>query len=258
MSNTVCLAMTWNPRGELERLLRLLPQMAAAYAAIVVTLPPTVDPALVEELERHAIRVGVCQEWSHGRWLALDLAHRASTAAVHYADCDRLLHWVETEPQEWRQTLEQAAVCDFLLIGRSAWAYQTHPRALVETEALSNRVISHLIGQTVDVSAGSKGFSREAVRWILEHCPPGHALGTDGEWTVGLVRAGFRMSYLEVKGLDWESADRYRQQAVRGAEQQSAAAAYDADPQHWSQRTAVAKEVIEWALQAEKRQDDWA
>ena len=70
-------------------------------------------------------------------------------------------------------------------------------------------------------------------------------MGTDSEWIVLLQRAGYRVESVEVDGLDWETADRYLDQAADGETQRRAADAYDADPQHWSLRLEVAQEIIE-------------
>jgi hypothetical protein len=111
----------------------------------------------------------------------------------------------------------------------------SHPRALVETEAISNLVTSYLVGQPMDVSAGSKGFSRTAVQFLMAHCQPGKALGADADWLVTLYRGGFAIDYLAVDGLDWESADRFQEQAADDHSQSQAAQAYDREPRigHW-------------------------
>ncbi|HEX7975527.1 MAG TPA: hypothetical protein VF498_14050, partial [Anaerolineales bacterium] len=106
----------------------------------------------------------------------------------------------------------------------------------------------------MDVSAGSKAFSRETARFLVENSSPGRALGTDGEWPVLLQRAGFRVDYVTVDGLDWESADRYQEQAASPERQRQGAAEYDADPQHWAARVGVALEIVQTALETSRRE----
>ncbi len=248
--SSITLASTWDPRGELSRLQRLLPRLEQVYAQRVIVLKPGVEAALAESLVQAGCRVYTPPEWSGGRLMALTQALETDATHIHYADMDRLLRWAETRPQEWQDALQALTQTDYLLMGRTAQAYATHPRALLDTERISNRVISHLIGRDVDVSAGSKGFSRRAAQFLAAHCQPGYALGTDGEWTVLLQRAGFEMQYVEYDGLDWESADRYQESAADEARQAQAAAAYDAAPEHWSRRVEVALEVVERGLAA--------
>ncbi len=255
----IALAATWNPRGEIGRLERLLDRLHQAYAALYISLPPQPDhPAdqieLLDRLAGGTIECFVNTDWSWGRYTALRLALQSSAPWIHYADLDRLLRWVEQQPTEWLETLSRIQTFDYLVIGRTPAAYATHPQALVQTEALSNAVISSLVGKSMDVSAGSKGFSRQAASYVVEHTRPGHALGTDGEWTVILKKAGFQLGYVEVAGLDWESADRYQSRAADSHRQRQAAAAYDSDPENWARRVAVADEIIRLGIQTAARE----
>jgi hypothetical protein len=256
----IALATAWHPRGELPRFERLLPVLRQLYNGIAISLPPDAGAETLAALQRLAlpgrivdcldIRPILTADWSWGRHQALETAAAFPVEYIQYADFDRLLRWVETRPEEWGHAVAAIRQADCTIFGRSPAAYATHPKALVQTEAISNRVVSHLLGQPVDVSAGSKGFRRSAVEYILNHCPPGRALGTDALWTVTLQRAGFSLQYLEVDGLDWESADRHQEQAAGPLEQQLAAQAYDADPENWSRRVAVAMEVVTCGLEA--------
>ena len=135
----------------------------------------------------------------------------------------------------------------------TAAAYMTHPQALVQSEMISNRVISYLIGQELDASAGAKGFSRAAAEYLVEHSFPSPALGTDGDWLVTLRQAGFRIGQYAVDGLDWETADRYNDTAADPDSQRKAAQDYDADPSHWQMRVKVAAEIVECGLEAARR-----
>jgi hypothetical protein len=251
---SIALAATWHPRGEQPRFLRLLPVLQEVYASLSICLPPGTPASTASVLvEIPGVRAVVSQDWSGGRHQALAEARQAGQDQIHYMDFDRLLRWVETRPEEWRTATARLDQADCVVMGRTEPAYATHPQALVRTEALSNAVISHLLGRRMDVSAGSKGFSRRAVDFLLENSPPGRALGTDGEWPVLLHRAGFTILYFEVDGLDWESADRYQDLAAGLIDQRRAAAAWDADPKNWAHRLEVAREIIESGIAAATR-----
>lgn len=246
---TIALATAWNPRGELNRFINLLPRFQEEYYGMEFSLPPDVEPQLVKQLnDLPQVAAKVTKDWSHGRYLALKSAAELSTTHIQYADFDRILRWVETRPAEWHQVLQQIEEHDCLIIGRSSASYQTHPRALIETEAISNLVVSQLVGQPMDVSAGSKSFSKRACMAILMNSEPGNALGTDAEWPLILKQLGFQVEYIEVDGLDWESADRYLDKAADPNSQKEAAHIYDADPQNWSQRAAVAMQIVQVGL----------
>ncbi|HLE15531.1 MAG TPA: hypothetical protein VI776_12340 [Anaerolineales bacterium] len=251
---SIALATAWRPRGELERFQRSIPALKEVYASITVSLPPGADPIIVQALEGFpGLRAAFTPDWSWGRHVSLTTALESGASHLQYADLDRLLRWVETRPDEWRRIAQEIQRHDCLVIGRTAAAYRTHPRALAETEAISNLVTSYLLGQPLDVSAGSKGFSRAAAEFLAANCRPGRALGSDAEWLVVLKRAGFAIDSLAVEGLDWESADRFQDRAAGPGEQQRAAGVYDMDPKNWQARVQVALEIVQAGLEAQQR-----
>lgn len=250
----VTLATTWHPRGETLRLRRLYPFLARLYHRVIVVMPPSTHAGMVLSFRVYEkMSVIVADEWSAGRYIALQKGVEAETPYIHYADMDRLIRWGETLPRELMMTLDRIREAQCLVIGRTDAAYATHPRALVETEALSNRMFAHIFNMPLDLSAGSKGFRRDVAAYILSHSEPGNALGTDAEWVVLARRGGYEITDYRVSGLDWESADRYSTQAADEEQQRQAAAQYDADPKNWRRRVAVAAEIINVGLDALKR-----
>jgi len=252
---TVALATTYNPRGEINRLRRLYPLLQDIYTDVVISMPPVAQPEDVEAVKvlPHA-RAFVNTEWPQGRYNALKKSLETDATHVHYADMDRLLRWVEIAPDELRRTAEQVEKSDCLVIGRTEQAWDTHPQALRQTEKISNSVFSALLEQELDLSAGSKGFSRRAVEFLMVNTLPARAMGADSEWIVVLHRAGFKVESLLVNGLDWETADRYSDQAADAETQRRAAEIYDTDAQHWSMRVGVALEIVQSGLDAMRRE----
>lgn len=254
---TVTLTVTWRPRGELPRLRKLLPWLRQVYETIILTLPPVSPPDVVAVLHEMAqdelLRLVVTEVWSHGRYRSLAEALYAPAATIQYADLDRLLRWAETRPQELLKAVDAARQQDCLIYGRTPVAYRSHPQALYQTEAISNRVVSQFLEHPMDVSAGSKAFSRTAAEFLVANTIPGHPFGVDAEWPILLQRAGFRVDYLEVDGLDWESADRYQERAASSDGQAQAAREYDRDAEHWQARVLIAQEIVEWAMVTAQR-----
>jgi len=251
---SITLTCTWNPRGETSRLLGIYPQLIELYTRIIIVLPPAVDLSQVEALTTLGkVTLEISPHWSWGRYLTLKKALETDATHFHYADMDRLVRWVETQPQEGRQTIKFIQQYDCVVIGRTEKAWDTHPHALRKTEEISNQVFSYLLGQPLDLSAGSKGFSRAAVEFILDNSQSGCALGTDTEWIVMAHRGGFRINSLLVDGLDWESADRFQDHAAGKQAQRHAASDYDAEAQNWEARVQIALEIVESGLKALQR-----
>lgn len=251
---SVTLAATYDPRGEIDRLRRFYPLMQAVYSDILIVLPPYApaeDVAAVRALDD--ADVIVVEDWTHGRYTALAKSLDKRANAIHYVDMDRLLRWVELREDEWRATVDAVRRCECLVIGRTEYAWATHPQALRQTEKIPNGLFSRLLGLELDLSSGSKGFSREVVEVIIANTSVGRSLGTDAEWVIVPQRAGYRLDVLLVDGLDWETADRYRDTAADSKTQRIKAAEYDSDAENWALRVWVAQEIVEMGLQALER-----
>lgn len=251
MTQSVCLALAWEPRGEHERLERLFPLLMQWYAGMVVCTPPNPAPEALGVLRSlPGVQIGARDKWGSGRMVALDLALRTGADFIHYVDGDRLIRWVEVYPDELRRTVEAVRTADYLVLGRTPAAMATHPQALQKTETVINDLFSHFLGQPLDLCGGSKGLSRAAVEFLLGNADLEHGLGSDAEWAVLLHRGGFPIHSLLVDGLDWETADRYLPQAADAETQRRLADAYDTDPAHWEFRTQLLAEIVRAGLAA--------
>ncbi len=102
----------------------------------------------INELKRIAnLRIFQTTDWAGGRYAALQAALDTPADFIIYADLDRLLRWYEIHPQELQIIADQVMKTDCLIVGRSASAYQTHPKALIQTELISNAVVSYFLGR---------------------------------------------------------------------------------------------------------------
>ncbi len=259
---SIILATTWYPRGELPHLARVLPMLEEHYTRIVICLNPSDDASVQEQFtsgpyasDAHISFVLNTQR-RQGRYLAIQNALQGPSDFIHYADMDRLVHWVETRREEWLHMLEQVEKADCTIFGRSEAAMATHPQSLITTEITSNRVVSHVLGREMDVSAGSKAFSRRAGEYLVQHGNPDNFSGADAEWPILLLRAGFSLQYIAVDGLDYESADQFKPRAATPEEQRQAAELYDRDPAHWAARVDIADKIIKSALETSQRKPE--
>lgn len=250
----ILLAATYHPRGEMIRLERILPTLRGVYAGMTVVVPPQ-TPREVEDCLREWFGAGliVSEDWTHGRHLALAHALDFEGEFVQYADMDRLIRWVETRPEEWARAVAEIPRNECLIFGRTDAAWDTHPRALRDTERVTSHVFSAILGQELDLSAGAKGFSRATAEWIVRNSRPERALGKDSEWVILARRGGFRVSQILVDGLDWEIPDRYQDRAADEDRMARVREEYDAKVENWRMRVGVAREIAEAGVEALKR-----
>ncbi len=244
----MALACTWQPRGELPRLYQLLPQLEQVYASMVVAVRPGgMDE--VQSLNAHPkMTLFEMPAPGWGRYLAIQNALTTDPDYIHYADLDLLLHWVECNPQEWRETTAAIQQADCLIIGRTARALQTRPQAIQQTERIINMIFSHVLGQTIDFGLGARGFSQRAAQCVIQYSAPGR--WGDAEWPILIQRAGLSVTYCAVDGVDWETPDRYRTEIADPATRQKMADAYDREATKWGRRVQIAQEIVQQGLAA--------
>jgi hypothetical protein len=252
---TIALAATYNPRGEIPRLQKVYSHIQVAYSSVIISLPPTAAPAEIVQIKAlPGVQVIVNEDWSRGRYVALQATFDTGADHIHYADLDRLIRWLETRPDEWQQTLKRLQQSDCLVIGRTEAAWATHPQVMIQVEKMINSTFSYLLGQDLDFGAGSKSFSHTAAGMILANSQPQNALGTDVEWPILLHRAGFKVEGVFVDGLDWEIPDQYQDQAADLARQQQIAVEYDAELKNWTHRVGDTVKVFSAGLDALQRE----
>ncbi|MFD2042953.1 hypothetical protein ACFSTA_01375 [Ornithinibacillus salinisoli] len=80
---------------------------------------------------------------------------------------------------------------DYLILGRTQRAFQTHPVEWVETEKITNKICSLELNREVDITAGSCSFSRVAAEYISSYS---QEKMTDAEWGMIIYRiAGLKV-----------------------------------------------------------------
>ncbi|MEQ8677514.1 MAG: hypothetical protein RLP44_14060 [Aggregatilineales bacterium] len=251
LETQITLAAPWYPRGELTRVKRLLPQLQSLYGDIVIALrersPET--PEVSKWFDDNGVRYQLFEGWS-GRHVCVGMAVERDATFIHYCDFDRILRWIECHPAELSETIRRIPEQDLLVMGRTEFAWETHPRSMFETESLFNTVFSHYFDRTIDFGAGSRGLSQSAAEFVLEHTTHSEALIMDSAWSVLLKRGGFTWGYVEVDGLEWESADQHKDAAATREEQQDLADRSDASAKNWQLRTQVARKILNFGLQA--------
>jgi hypothetical protein len=92
------------------------------------------------------------------------------------------------------------------------------------------------------VSSG-RTFSRAAAQAVERHAVPEHF--GDAAWPLLAQRAGFRIDYLAVDGLDRETPDHYQAHVADPARRRRLAEVHDRDPERWTRRAQLALQIVQ-------------
>ncbi len=242
---SIALASTWQPRGELARLQRYRARLMEIFESLTIVMPPSAGDILVATLgSMSGVHPFVAHDWTRGRHIALERALGHSASHILYCDLDRLIRWVELYPDELTMTTRRAQSGDCLVVGRTSYAWETHPRSLRHTEKIINDVFAHMMGCEMDICVATRGFSRAAAERVLRESKAESSLGVDGEWLYIVRRAGMALDYVQVDGMDFETADQGLDAAADGERQRTYGEAYDAEASSWAQRVFVANQII--------------
>lgn len=226
-----------------------LPHLNSLYAAISVVATGVSSAETLTLLHERGIRV--FQDGSAhigvSRRLALQYGlDDEEIEYLHYCDFDRVLHWTLHYPQElvWlgQKTIPGA---DYLIIGRTERAFDTHPVAQIENEKLTNAVFSHLFGSPVDVTAGSCSLSRAVAEIILAHSVE-LSNATDCEWPMimhCLPNSRFEVGFVAVEGLEFETVTFYGQEVFQLSD----------TPQNWLRRVRLSRESVQAAMRVQRQ-----
>ncbi len=207
-----------DPDGRMvEATRRLFPRLLRIYEAITVAPTALTSIGTLEELRGAMVEPLAAGNDSigAGRRHALRMGLQTAASHLHYCDFDRILHWIGRYPEELATVLKGIRRYDYLLIGRTDRAFDTHPRVQRNTETITNHAFSLWFGREVDISAGSCGVSRRASELLLARSvAPTNA--TDAEWPALVHLAPFMtVGDVRTEGLEFETPDYYREEIAR-------------------------------------------
>jgi len=186
---------------------------------------------------------------SRRRVLRASLEHGSDF--THLVDMDRALHWALSYPEELRRVAAAIPGHDFLVLGRTRRAMDTHPRNQAETEALANKVFSLILGRDMNITAASRGISRETAETILRHSR-GRFFDSDSEWPTILHHNGYQLGYMEVEGLEWETHLKRTQMTLPDGRKVDPKEYYEASPESWVYRLMLAHGIARAAYRTHR------
>jgi len=204
MRNVALIAVTHDPSGKNLDLIRKHSLLInEVYKNIFITVSEETNKEIIDELQRHKFNVKIIPKKgaSHARREVLKFGLSGSNEYFHYCDLDRLLTWADRYGDELKNIVNKLNYYDYLILGRTERAFNTHPIEWIETEKITNKIFSLELGQTADVTAGSCGFSRRSAELISLHSKDKM---TDAEWPMIIQRIGKRsVGYESVEGLEY-------------------------------------------------------
>ena len=224
---------------------------------IIVT--SATDLATIDELRRYGVTVEFQEGGGVGLEFISDARRQALRASVesghiytHFIEIDRLLQWIKTHPDELGSIVKQIPHHDFLIIGRTQRALDTHTRCQIKTERLANKVCSLILGQDVDITVASRGISKRASHIILKYSKARH-VGTDSEWPIIIhCCSDFPIGYIAVEGMEFEAEVRHHDMVKEAGGIEAFKVIRDKNPESWLHRIRLAERISSTAISTYK------
>lgn len=263
-----------DPAGRmLDQLSRTLPTLTAIFPDVIVQASARANQQGVRLLEAAGAKVFKARSEQSARSTSapngpyradgqgigrlrrntVKLAFEHSAAShVIYCDADRVLHWAEFYPDEFRAVSEAVRQFDFAVLGRTPRAFASHPRTQRDTETVINRLFGQVSGFTWnDVTSGARGLSRAAAEVIVANVED-NELSTDISWTMYLLHHNaphvWAIGYVESDGLEFETADRFGDEIAAAGGYAAWLDRLENDPHEWAFRFDLARIEIEALL----------
>ncbi|WP_052342689.1 hypothetical protein [Bacillus sp. EB01] len=198
------LTVTHDPDGKNIRLFNELQrELEDIYEELFLTISEESSIEYIKEMENSKFTLKIIPKKgaAQARREVVDFGLNGESDYYHYCDFDRLLTWGANHLKELRTIVSAIPNYDYLILGRTDRAMNTHPPEWVETEKITNKICSLELGMDVDITAGSCSFSRKAAEYINKYsCEK----MTDSEWAMIAHRiAKLKVDYASVEGLEY-------------------------------------------------------
>jgi hypothetical protein len=251
MSNIALATTIHDPEARfLEKIEKYLPTIKLVCPDIAIASTFITNSATKQILIDNQVRLIETLENRIGasRRKALELALTYGKPSVLYCDFDRMLHWAAAYPSELTSLHEWTSHYDYLVIGRTQRAFNTHPAAQRETEAITNRVFFSSFRYNCDVTTGTSVMTQKAVQAILAHSRA-DSNATDTEWPLIVLRfVSDKIGCIEVEGMEFETADFYEDKIAEFPSYEEWLESLSSDPRRWLPRLRLTMESLESML----------
>jgi hypothetical protein len=205
MSKIALLTVTHDPKGKNIKLFKEIQKdIESIYGELFITISDQSSLELIKEMEKSKFNVKVISKRgaAEARREVVNFGLSGNSQYYHYCDFDRLLTWGKNYLNELKTILTKVSNHNYLILGRTERAFNTHPEAWIETEKITNKICSLELNKEVDITAGSCSFSRECAEYINKYSKDKM---TDSEWVMIIHRiAKLGVDYCVVEGLEYQ------------------------------------------------------
>lgn len=202
MRNIGLICTVHDPKGkQVKNVEGLYEKIKDIYRDFYITLSEETSSDLYRKLKENNFNIRVIPKMgaAHARRQVLRFGLEGDNEYFHYCDFDRFLTWANEHLDELDSVAGEVVNKDYLVIGRSEKAFNSHPKEWKETEMITNKIFSLELGIDADVTAGSCGFSRKCGELILKNSKEKM---TDAEWPMIAYRMGnMNVGYKAYDGL---------------------------------------------------------
>lgn len=208
-----------DPEGRILVNSKYLPIISKLYLVMVAAVTKATAPKTVKLLKHYGFKIlpSPDNEIGSSRRNAIrETLANGEVSWVHYADLDRLLHWAKSYPKELQKIVSCPPQNDYVAIGRTKRAWQTHPKIMIEMEKLENNQAKNFFNlKAADFTAGSCLISAKAALVILKYSVQ-LTNATDLEWPAIVAHyMGTFPSCVLTEGMEFETADYYKEDIQR-------------------------------------------
>jgi len=208
-----------DPEFRLKNLIKLaLPKLKQLFIKGIICLTPYTSDDVLNFLKREGFIAFKEQDarqidiYKRALKKTLDNFDDSSSQRIFHIDFDRLIHWINSYPDELTYILQNYLDVDYLHIGRTPRAFETHPTTQKKTELIVNEIGSKILGfnDLRDIISVcyiiTKGLGQRLLG-VNNHTTSGFY----GSWPIYLWNWATTKKYVEVEGHEWETPDRFKE-----------------------------------------------
>lgn len=205
MSQVALITATHDPTGKnIDLFNQLLSHLQEIYGELFITISNESSQKLIDVVKQSSFQVKIIPKEgaAQARREVVKFGLTGKSEYFHYCDFDRLLTWSKHHLDELKEIVSDIPNHDYLILGRTKRAMETHPLEWIETEKITNTICSLELGKNVDITAGSCAFSEKSAEFINRYSKEKM---TDAEWAMIAHRlAEVEVDFCPVEGLEYD------------------------------------------------------